>query len=76
MRPKRDLLKSYYQQQPEEDVVVEVVVEPLKESKRIDPIDIDSVGYHAELAHNMMMKEQGLVELLQKNHVLVSGIFY
>jgi hypothetical protein len=64
------LLKSYYA-----DVQPEQRIEKVME-KRIDPLDIDTTGYHAELAHNMMLKEQGLVELLQKNHLLVTGIDY
>jgi hypothetical protein len=67
-RTRRDLLKSYYQ----ESAIPET--EKKDEPKRIDPIDIDSTGYHAELAHNMMLKEQGLVEIIQKDNVIVKGI--
>jgi hypothetical protein len=64
-RAKRDLLKSYYQDSQETENVVE--------RKRIDPIDIDSTGYHAELSYNMMLKEYGLVELIQRDNELVTG---
>jgi hypothetical protein len=69
-RTRRDLLKSYYQ----EPALPEI--EKKEEPKRIDPIDIDSIGYHAELAHNMMLKEQGLVEMIQKDNLMVKGIHF
>lgn len=60
---RRDLLKQYYME-PEAEVVV----------KRIDPIDIDTPAFHAELSHNMAITGQTLPELLHSQNKLITEI--
>jgi hypothetical protein len=64
---RRDLLKQYYQQ---DDGTVPAV----PAQKRIDPLDIDSEDYHAQVALNLSVKELGLVELLNNHNNLMADI--
>eukprot|EP00842_Homolaphlyctis_polyrhiza_P005224 jgi/Hompol1/5702/HPOL_004640-RA len=46
----------------------------LPPSKRSNPLDIDSEGYHAELAFNLMSKELSLPDMIRKYNQIVSEI--
>jgi Vps51/Vps67 len=64
---RRDLLKQYYQQDEEP------LISPIQQ-KRIDPLDIDSEDYHAQVAFNLSAKELGFVELLTNHNNLTTDI--
>jgi uncharacterized protein YdcH (DUF465 family) len=69
---RRDLLKQYYQQ--DEEPVITPPIELKQQQKRIDPLDIDSEDYHAQVAFNLSQKELRFVELLTIHNNLTQDI--
>lgn len=65
---KRDLLKQYYQEVDEPTTPISPV------QKRIDPLDIDSEDYHAQVAFNLSIKELGFIDLLANQNILSADI--
>ncbi|KAJ3368158.1 Vacuolar protein sorting-associated protein 51 [Kappamyces sp. JEL0680] len=84
-RPRRDLLKQYYQQHSADksDASSPSSSQEAGTFKRADPLDIgsldsvlicsDTTAYHPDLAFNKLVKEQALADLISNHNSLVAA---